>query len=151
MTSNGMDIKLDQDKKGRHYLEYLVTGGVLDLYFLAGSGPIDVSKQYAALIGTPAMVPYWSLGVRSCHFVLFNMLTCQFHQCRFGYEYWFDVAEVVHNYSVAGIPLEYVSQLMLVVSANSSGPCGLISITWTAGKHSLWTKTGSPQTGCTTC
>lgn len=63
VNSNGMDVKLDQDSNGRYYLEYNVIGGVLDLYFLAGPSPSDVSRQYAALIGTPAMVPYWSLGV----------------------------------------------------------------------------------------
>lgn len=67
MTSNGMDIKLDEDDEGRNYLEYRSTGGVLDLYFLAGPTPVEVSKQYAALIGTPAMIPYWSLGVSLWH------------------------------------------------------------------------------------
>jgi alpha-glucosidase len=63
LSSGGMDVKLRrQDKKNS--LEYNVIGGVLDLYFLAGPDPIDVSRQYAALIGTPAMIPYWSLGVR---------------------------------------------------------------------------------------
>lgn len=107
MSSNGMDVKLDQDDDGRNSLEYLVTGGVLDFYFLAGPSPIEVSKQYAALVGIPAMVPYWSLGV-GYHRIIFTAHTNlnQFHQCRFGYEYWFEVAEVVHNHSVAGIPLE---------------------------------------------
>ncbi|KAI9149513.1 putative alpha/beta-glucosidase agdC [Paramyrothecium foliicola] len=91
MNSNGMDVKLDKDGDGRHFLEYNTIGGVLDFYFLAGPGPLDVSRQYAELIGTPALVPYWSLG---------------FHQCKFGYQDWFHVAEVVHNYSAAGIPLE---------------------------------------------
>jgi alpha-glucosidase len=91
MNSNGMDVELNRDPKGRHFLEYRTIGGVLDFYFLAGPGPLDVSRQYAELIGTPALVPYWSLG---------------FHQCKYGYQDWFNVAEVVHNYSVAGIPLE---------------------------------------------
>jgi alpha-glucosidase len=64
-TSNGMDVVLDQDESGNNYLEYLAIGGVLDLYFLAGPGPTDVSQQYAEVVGTPAMIPYWSLGVRS--------------------------------------------------------------------------------------
>lgn len=63
VTSNGMDVKLDQDENGDYYLEYNAIGGVFDFYFLAGPGPADVSKQYAELVGTPAMVPYWSLGV----------------------------------------------------------------------------------------
>ncbi|KAH7318236.1 glycosyl hydrolases family 31-domain-containing protein [Stachybotrys elegans] len=93
LSSNGMDVKIDQDGSGLHYLEYNIIGGIFDFYFLAGPGPIDVAKQYAELAGTPALVPYWSLG---------------FQQCRFGYQDWFHVAEVAYNYSVAGIPLEVV-------------------------------------------
>jgi len=68
LNSNGMDIKLANGT-----LEYNVIGGILDFYFLAGStqDPIAVARQYAEIVGTPAEVPYWSLG---------------FHQCRFGYQ-----------------------------------------------------------------
>lgn len=58
-----MDIKLSKDEKGRHGIEYNVIGGVLDFYIFAGPGPRDVAKQYADVVGTPAMVPYWGLGV----------------------------------------------------------------------------------------
>ena len=91
VNSNGMDIHLDQDSTGSNYLEYNTIGGVLDLYFLAGPSPAEVSRQYSAIVGQPAMIPYWSLG---------------FHNCRYGYQDWFDVAETVYNYSLAGIPLE---------------------------------------------
>lgn len=64
-SSNGMDINLNEDKDGKNYLEYIAIGGVLDLYFLAGPNPVAVSRQYAELVGTPAMIPYWSLGVGS--------------------------------------------------------------------------------------
>lgn len=64
-NSNGMDIRLDRSTDG-HSLEYLVIGGVVDLYFMAGPSPTDVARQYAEIIGTPAMVPYWSLGVSFC-------------------------------------------------------------------------------------
>ncbi|KAI6784884.1 uncharacterized protein J7T54_007978 [Emericellopsis cladophorae] len=91
LNSNGMDIKLNQDQNGDQYMEYNIIGGVLDFYFFAGPGPEDVARQYAEVVGVPAMVPYWSLG---------------YHQCKYGYRDWFEVAEVVHNYSVANIPLE---------------------------------------------
>jgi alpha-glucosidase len=88
-TSEGMDVKID-DTQGQ-FLEYNVLGGVVDLYFLSGPTPKDVSVQYAALSGTPAMMPYWGFGS---------------HQCKYGYRDVWEVAEVVANYSKAEIPLE---------------------------------------------
>ncbi|EIM82359.1 alpha-glucosidase [Stereum hirsutum FP-91666 SS1] len=92
LNSNGMDIKIVEDEDSGS-LEYNVIGGVLDLYFLAGSesDPTEVARQYAEVVGTPAEVPYWSFGL---------------HQCRFGYQNFVDVADVITNYSAAGIPLE---------------------------------------------
>lgn len=71
LNSNGMDIKLNETASATT-LEYNVIGGILDFYFLAGSesDPTEVARQYAAVVGTPAEVPYWSFGT---------------HQCRFGY------------------------------------------------------------------
>lgn len=91
LNSNGMDIMIDKTKQGDQYLEYNTLGGVFDFYFVSGPSPIEVSKQYAEIVGTPAMVPYWGFG---------------FHNCRYGYQDAFAVAEVIHNYSVAKIPLE---------------------------------------------
>ncbi|KAH9456773.1 hypothetical protein Pst134EB_012974 [Puccinia striiformis f. sp. tritici] len=86
LNSNGMDITLRKES-----IQYDIIGGVLDFYFLAGPSPVKVAEQYAALAGFPAMIPYWSLG---------------FQQCRYGYSNYVEVAEVVANYSKAGIPLE---------------------------------------------
>ncbi|KIK51755.1 glycoside hydrolase family 31 protein [Collybiopsis luxurians FD-317 M1] len=95
LNSNGMDIKINdtESTNGGVTLEYNVLGGVLDFYFLAGSeeDPLEVSRQYAEIVGTPAEVPYWSFGL---------------HQCRFGYTSFVDVANVITNYSAAEIPLE---------------------------------------------
>lgn len=91
LNSNGMDIFINNTEESGQYLEYNTLGGVLDFYFLAGPSPIDVTKQYSEVVGLPAMIPYWGLG---------------FHNCRYGYQDAFDVAEVVYNYSQAGIPLE---------------------------------------------
>ncbi|KAJ5272341.1 hypothetical protein N7478_007466 [Penicillium angulare] len=90
LNSNGMDIKLDRDSDGQ-YLEYKTLGGVFDFYFLAGSTPKDVSVQYSEVVGKAVMMPYWGLG---------------FHNCRYGYQDIFEVAEVIANYSAANIPLE---------------------------------------------
>jgi alpha-glucosidase len=89
LNSNGMDIKIN-DTAGQ-YLEYNTLGGVLDFYFVAGPSPIEASQQVAEVVGLPAMMSYWSFG---------------FHQCRYGYQDVYQVAEVVYNYSQAGIPLE---------------------------------------------
>ncbi|TVY37447.1 putative alpha/beta-glucosidase [Lachnellula occidentalis] len=91
LNSNGMDIKINNTNGKDQYLEYNTIGGVLDFYFLAGPTPIDVSKQYAEVVGTPTMQAYWAFG---------------FHNCRYGYQDAFEVAEVVYNYSKAEIPLE---------------------------------------------
>jgi len=90
-----MDIKIDNSDG--QYLEYNALGGVIDLYFLAGPSPKDVSVQYSEVAGKPVMQPYWGLG---------------FHQCKYGYRDVFMVAEVVANYSAAGIPLEVSPTLL---------------------------------------
>ncbi|KAH8899784.1 family 31 glycosyl hydrolase [Thozetella sp. PMI_491] len=91
LNSNGMDVFINKTAESGQYLQYNTLGGVLDFYFVSGPSPIEVSKQYAEIVGLPTMMPYWGLG---------------FHQCRYGYQDAFDVAEVVYNYSQAKIPLE---------------------------------------------
>lgn len=73
LNSNGIDIKINDTESNATTLEYNVIGGIIDLYFLAGSetDPTEVARQYAAVVGKPAEVPYWSFGL---------------HQCRFGYQ-----------------------------------------------------------------
>ncbi|KAI0479908.1 glycoside hydrolase family 31 protein [Xylaria cf. heliscus] len=91
LNSNGMDIKIDNNAKDGQYLEYNTLGGVLDFYFVAGPTLINVAQQYADIVGHATEMPYWGLG---------------FHNCRYGYQDAFEVAEVVYNYSQAAIPLE---------------------------------------------
>lgn len=91
LNSNGMDINIDQTDSGDQFLEYNIIGGVLDFSFLAGPSPSEVSRQYAEVVGLPAMMSYWTFG---------------FHQCKYGYWDVNYAAEVVANYSTANIPLE---------------------------------------------
>lgn len=91
LNSNGIDVFINNTEESGQYLEYNTLGGVFDFYFVAGPGPVDVARQYAEVAGLPAMIPYWGLG---------------FHQCRYGYQDVYDVAEVIYNYSQASIPLE---------------------------------------------
>ena len=91
LNSNGIEVKINRTEEDGQYLEYNTLGGVFDFYFFEGPSPIEASQQYALIAGLPAMMPYWGFG---------------FHQCRYGYRDIFQVAEVVANYSEAGIPLE---------------------------------------------
>jgi alpha-glucosidase len=91
LNSSPMQVDIKKDQSGSQYLEYNTIGGIIDLYFMAGSKPAEVSKQYADIAGYSAMYPYWTFG---------------FHQCKYGYWDVNMVAEVVGNYSTAGIPLE---------------------------------------------
>jgi alpha-glucosidase len=84
-----MDIKID-DTAGQ-FLEYNTIGGIIDLYFVAGPTPVEAARQYSEVVGKAVMMPYWGFG---------------FHQCRYGMRDVYEVAEVVANYSQAGIPLE---------------------------------------------
>ncbi|KAK4251780.1 glycoside hydrolase [Corynascus novoguineensis] len=69
-------------------------GGSIDLYFYSGPKAADVIKSYQqSTIGLPAMQQYWTLG---------------FHQCRWGYDSWAAMEEVVDNFAKFEIPLETI-------------------------------------------
>ena len=88
-NAHGQEILL-RDRK----ITWRAIGGSIDLYFYAGPTPQDVISSYQKSgSGLPAMHQYWTLG---------------FHQCRWGYQNWSIVEEVVANYSKASIPLETI-------------------------------------------
>lgn len=58
MNSNGMDVVLLPTT-----MQFRTTGGVLDMYFLAGPTPMDVLNQATSIFGRPLLPPYWSLGL----------------------------------------------------------------------------------------
>ncbi|KAK4985984.1 hypothetical protein LTR66_008016 [Elasticomyces elasticus] len=75
-------------------ITYRTIGGSFDLYFLSGPKPTDVIAQYQnGIVGLPALQMYWTFG---------------FHQCRWGYENWTVLQEVVDGYANAGIQLEVI-------------------------------------------
>ncbi|KAI9837044.1 MAG: hypothetical protein M1819_000693 [Sarea resinae] len=69
-------------------------GGSIDLYFYAGPSQQEVTQSYQkSAIGLPAMQQYFTFG---------------FHQCRWGYQNWSVVEDVVANFERFGIPLENI-------------------------------------------
>jgi alpha-glucosidase len=137
LSSSGMDVKI------RHSggddpttLEYNVIGGVFDFYFLAGSEtePVEVAKQYAQVVGTPAEVPYWSFGLHQCRYGYrgerFRLLCLTSRELLVVLDYT-EVAGVITNYSAAGIPLETMWTDIgkwLISSRSSLGSDELISM-----------------------
>jgi len=69
-------------------------GGAVNLYFYPGPTAEAVTTAYQqSTVGLPAMQQYWTFG---------------FHQCRWGYENWTVLQEVVDAFREANIPLETV-------------------------------------------
>ncbi|GAP84450.2 putative glycoside hydrolase family 31 protein [Rosellinia necatrix] len=69
-------------------------GGAIDLYFYEGPTQDRVTKSYqTSAIGLPAMQQYWTFG---------------YHQCRWGYQNWSVVEEVVDQFAKHEIPLETI-------------------------------------------
>ncbi|KAK3393584.1 putative alpha-glucosidase precursor [Podospora didyma] len=69
-------------------------GGSIDLYFYNGPSAEGITKSYQrSAVGLPAMQQYWTLG---------------FHQCRWGYENWTVLNDVVDNFAKFEIPLETI-------------------------------------------
>jgi alpha-glucosidase len=69
-------------------------GGNIDLYFYSGPTQEKVTKAYqTSTVGLPAMQQYFTFG---------------YHQCKWGYENWTEVQDVVHSFARSGIPLETI-------------------------------------------
>jgi alpha-glucosidase len=69
-------------------------GGSIDLYFFDGPTQPEVTQQYqTGAIGLPAMQQYFTFG---------------YHQCRWGYQNWTVLQEVVDNFKKFDIPLENI-------------------------------------------
>ncbi|KAI0004052.1 glycoside hydrolase family 31 protein [Xylariaceae sp. FL0662B] len=69
-------------------------GGDIDLYFYQGPNQDQVTKSYQkSAIGLPAFQQYWTFG---------------YHQCRWGYDNWTQLQDVVDNFAKFDIPLETI-------------------------------------------
>ncbi|KNC74142.1 hypothetical protein SARC_13303, partial [Sphaeroforma arctica JP610] len=87
-NSNGQDWRLT--KSG---LNVVTIGGIIDLFVFAGPSVDEASRQYQALVGTPWMPPYWSLG---------------WQQCRYGFKDLSEIKNVYNEYMRQAIPLEVI-------------------------------------------
>lgn len=69
-------------------------GGNIDLYFYQGPTQDKVTKSYqTSAIGLPTMQQYWTFG---------------YHQCRWGYNNWTELQDVIDNFAKFEIPLETI-------------------------------------------
>jgi alpha-glucosidase len=91
-----------------HNITWRTIGGSIDLYFYSGPTQQEVTKSYQiSTVGLPAMQQYFTLG---------------YHQCRWGYSNWSQLAEVVANFERFEIPLENIwYAISLIEYSTSSG------------------------------
>ncbi|RWS25261.1 lysosomal alpha-glucosidase-like protein, partial [Leptotrombidium deliense] len=82
-----MDIVVQPDAT----ITYRTVGGQLDLFFMLGPEPDQVTSQYTTIVGRPFLPPYWALG---------------FHLCRYKYNSTEAVRKVWKRTIDAGIPFE---------------------------------------------
>ncbi|KAJ5583581.1 hypothetical protein N7535_002201 [Penicillium sp. DV-2018c] len=75
-------------------LKWRTLGGSIDLTFYSGPTQVEVTKNYQlSTIGLPALQQYFTFG---------------FHQCRWGYNNWTELEQVVSNFEKFEIPLETI-------------------------------------------
>jgi len=52
---------------GKTNITTIATGGILDVSFVFGKNPIDVTVQYHKIVGIPLLTPMWALGWHQCN------------------------------------------------------------------------------------
>uniref|UniRef100_F6PTT1 P-type domain-containing protein n=1 Tax=Ornithorhynchus anatinus TaxID=9258 RepID=F6PTT1_ORNAN len=122
LNSNAMDVTLQPTPA----LTYRTTGGILDFFVVLGPTPELVTQQYTALIGRPAMPPYWALG---------------FQLSRYGYQNDSEIADLYDAMVKAEIPydvqysdIDYMErQLDFTLSPDFAGFPALINSMKAAG------------------
>lgn len=88
-NAHGQEILTGTDK-----LTWRTIGGSIDLTFYSGPTQPEVTSNYQiSTVGLPAMQQYYTFG---------------FHQCRWGYQNWSVVEDVVANFEKFQIPLENI-------------------------------------------
>ena len=72
-------------------MSHVLSGGIIEMFFIQKGNPENVLRNYHALIGQPTLVPYWAFG---------------YHQSRWGYDTQKKLEEVVDNFAAKKIPLD---------------------------------------------
>lgn len=91
---NAAEMFVDVSKEGGSTsTNWVAESGVLDLFFLLGPSPRQVSSQYAQLTGTTALPQYFSIG---------------YHQCRWNYRDQADVQAVNAGFDEHDMPYDVI-------------------------------------------
>ncbi len=85
-----VDVAKGKDDQGVK-TQWISESGVLDIFFMMGPTPVDVSSQYATVTGGTALPQLFSLG---------------YHQCRWNYKDEEDVSQVDAGFDKHGIPYD---------------------------------------------
>eukprot|EP01022_Parablepharisma_sp_SALTPOND_P020585 TRINITY_DN378_c0_g1_i4.p1 TRINITY_DN378_c0_g1~~TRINITY_DN378_c0_g1_i4.p1 ORF type:complete len:1843 (+),score=69.26 TRINITY_DN378_c0_g1_i4:3855-9383(+) len=62
LTSNALDVDIRRSNSDSYVLTFLLSGGLIDLYFIQRGSPTNVVARYHKLIGKPYLPPYWAFG-----------------------------------------------------------------------------------------
>jgi alpha-glucosidase len=88
-NSHGQEILMRSSN-----ITWRTLGGNIDLYFYAGPTQKEVTAAYQkSTVGLPAMQQYFGFG---------------YHQCRWGYQNWSVLQEMVDNFAKFGLPLDNI-------------------------------------------
>jgi alpha-glucosidase len=88
-SSHGQEVLMSPSN-----ITWRTLGGSIDLYFYAGPTQDTVTKSYqVSTVGLPAMQQYFTFG---------------FHQCRWGYQNWTVLQEVLDTFEEFELPLENI-------------------------------------------
>lgn len=101
-NTHGQDILLRPAN-----ITWRLLGGNIDLYIYPGPTPAKVTSAYQkSATGFPGLQQYFTFG---------------YHQCRWGYQNWSVLQDVVDNFERFGIPLENIWYDRLVTKLHSKG------------------------------
>lgn len=82
-----------REKSANIDVRFMSESGIIDVFFMMGPAPLDVSRQYAKLTGTSPIPPYFALA---------------YHQSRWNYNDQDDVKNVDASFDEHDIPVDVI-------------------------------------------